>query len=100
MEPIAAASKDCETRKVGVWSDQPKHLEKHMREVTYFGESSYNTAKMLEEGNKEPKPLASILEHVFGPTFFSMYVYKLNAVVKLSMVHVYVPKETDPSLVD
>jgi endonuclease YncB( thermonuclease family) len=100
MEPIAAASKDCETRKVGVWSDQRQHLDKHIREVTYFGESGYNASRMLDEGNKEPKPLASILEHVFGPTFLSLYVYKLKAVVKLSMIHVYVPKEADPSIVE
>ena len=100
MEPIAAASKDCETRKVGVWSDQPKHLEKHLREVTYFGESGYNTTRMLEEGNKEPRPMAAILEHVFGPTFLSLYVYKLKAVVKVSLVHCYVPKEMGPELVE
>ena len=68
--------------------------------MTYFGESGYNANRMLEEGNKEPKPLASILEHVFGPTFLSLYVYKLKAVVKLSMIHVYVPKEADPSIVE
>lgn len=66
-----------------------------MRQVTYFGEADYNQNKLLEEANKEPKPLAAILEYVFGTNFVSLYVYKLKAVVKMQLVHLYTPKETD-----
>jgi hypothetical protein len=50
---------------------------------------------LLEEANKEPKPLAAILEYVFGTNFVSLYVYKLKAVVKMQLVHLYTPKETE-----
>lgn len=60
-----------------MWNEDPSNLAKHTREVVYFGESSYNAVRMLEEANLEAKPLAAILEHAFGPTFLSLYVYKL-----------------------
>ena len=42
FEAIAAASEDCTKRKVGLWQTDPKFVEKHMRQVTYFGEADYN----------------------------------------------------------
>ena len=42
FEAIAAASEDCAKRKVGLWQTDPKFVEKHMRQVTYFGEADYN----------------------------------------------------------
>jgi len=50
-EEIKAASDDCAKRKVGLWSSEPKHVEKHLRQVTYFGESDYSSAKLLEAAN-------------------------------------------------
>jgi staphylococcal nuclease domain-containing protein 1 len=95
FEAIAAASEDCSKRKVGLWQTDPKFVEKHMRQVTYFGEADYNQTKLLEEANKEPKPLAAILEYVFGTNFVSLFIYKLKTVVKMQLVHLYTPKETE-----
>lgn len=82
-EEIKAASDDCEKRKVGLWNTDPKHIANHLREVTYFGESNYSAAKLLEQANQEPKPLAAILEHVFGTSYVSLYVYRLKSVIKM-----------------
>lgn len=76
-------SDDCEKRKVGLWNTEEKHVSNHLREVVYHGESSYNPSKLLEIANKEPKPLAAILEYVFGTSYVSIYVYKLKAVIKM-----------------
>lgn len=100
FEEIAAASEDCAKRKVGLWQNDPKNVEKHLRQVTYFGEADYNSTKLLEESSKEPKPLAAILEYVFGTNFVSLYVYKLKAVIKMQMVHLYTPKDTEQSIID
>lgn len=97
-EELVAAQEDCKTRKVGVFSEDSKHIEKHTREVTYFGESDYSPAKLLEESKKEPKPLAAILEYVFSPSYVTLYVYKLKTVVKMSMSHLFTPQSTDKNI--
>ena len=62
----------------GVWSTDSNILAKHTRKVIYFGEGDYHPAKILEEANKEPRPLGAILEHVFGTTSLVAYVMRLK----------------------
>ena len=52
----------------GVWNTEPSFVERNTRQVTYYGEGDYKPASILEESRKEPRPLGSILEHVFSPT--------------------------------
>ena len=100
-EEIKAASDDCEKRKVGLWNTDPKHIANHLREVTYFGESSYSATKLLDQANQEPKPLAAILEHVFGTSYVSLYVYRLKSVIKMQMAHLYSPNaQSEPALAE
>jgi endonuclease YncB( thermonuclease family) len=100
-EEIKAASDDCEKRKVGLWNTDPKHIANNLREVTYFGESSYSATKLLDQANQEPKPLAAILEHVFGTSYVSLYVYRLKSVIKMQMAHLYSPNaQSEPALAE
>jgi endonuclease YncB( thermonuclease family) len=68
--------------------------------VVYFGEADYNPAKLLAVASQETKPLAAILEHVFSASFVTLYVYKLQAVVKVNLLHLYTPKEAPKELVE
>ena len=94
-DEIKAASDDCQKRKVGVWSEQPKHIEKHLRRVKYQGAPDFSHQRLLEEANQVKEPLAAILEHVFSSSHLSLYVYKLQAVVRVHMVHLYSPNAND-----
>jgi hypothetical protein len=67
-------------------------LEKHKRNVTYFGEAGYNAAKLLEEAKQIDKPLMSIVEYVFNASFLSVYIHKFETVAKLSLVHMFTPQ--------
>jgi hypothetical protein len=60
-----------------LWNADQKHIEKHLRQVTYFGESSYNASKLLEQANQVSTPLAAILEYVYSASYVTLYVYKL-----------------------
>jgi hypothetical protein len=68
-------------------------LEKHKRNVTYFGEAGYNAAKLLEEAKQIDKPLMSIVEYVFNASFLSVYIHKFETVAKLSLVHLFTPQQ-------
>lgn len=83
-----------------MWSTDEAYINKHLRQVCYFGESDYNPAKLLTESQVEAKPLAAILEHVFSASFVTLYVYKLKTVVRLNLLHLFTPKETDKDLVE
>ena len=70
-------------------------LSKNTRQVTYFGEADYKPVKILEQANKEPRPLGSILEHVFGTNLVVAYIKSLKVQVKMNMVHLYTPRDTE-----
>lgn len=72
-------------------STDPKYLEKHTREVTYFGEPGYNAAKLYEEAKSIVKPLEAIVEYVFNASFLTVYIHKFQTVAKISMVHIFTP---------
>lgn len=85
---------------MGVWSTNEEQIKKHVRQVIYFGESDYHPAKILAESQKESKPLAAILEHVFGTSFVTLFIFKLQTVVKLNLIHLYTSKEFDQELLE
>jgi hypothetical protein len=60
--------------------------------VTYFTDSGYNSAKLLEEAKHIDKPLESIVEYVFNASFLSVYIHKFQTVVKMSLVHLFTPQ--------
>lgn len=95
---IAAASETASAAKSGVWNTDEKHLAKHNRTVTYHGEQDYKPEKILASQPKEPQP--AILEHVFGTNFVSLYLSKASVNIKMQMVHLYTPKETEQEVVD
>lgn len=83
-----------------MWSTEEAHIKKHLRQVLYFGEADYNPVKLLADSKAEQKPLAAILEHVFSASFVTLYVFKLQAVVKVNLLHLYTPKDADKDLID
>ena len=54
----------------------------------------------MAEADKEPRPLGAILEHVFGNTLVVAYIMRLKVQVKLSLVHLYTPRETEQAIYD
>ena len=76
-DEIVAANEDASKRKVGLWCVEPKFIEKHTRQVKYFGESDYSPAKLLAQSMEVATPLAAILEYVFSASYVSVFVYKL-----------------------
>jgi staphylococcal nuclease domain-containing protein 1 len=99
-EALIKLSEEPKAKKVGVWATEPKHIEKHTRQVVYFGESDYMPAKLLAEANKEAKPLAAVLEHVFSASYVTLYVYRLQTVVKMSLLHLFTPQSTDKDILE
>ena len=63
--------------------------------MTFFGEADYKPSTLLAQALQEPRPLAAILEHVFSPSFVSLYVRTLKTVIKLQVVHLFLPQETE-----
>jgi len=61
--------------------------------VTYFGESGYNPSKLVEEAKAVAKPLEAIVEYVFNASFLTVYIHKFQTVAKVSMVHIFTPKD-------
>ena len=84
----------------GVWNTDPNFISKNTRQVTYFGDGGYKPHKILEQANKEPRPLGSILEHVFGTTLIVAYIKSLKTQVKMNLVHLYTPKDTEQEIYD
>lgn len=86
------AIQEAEAKKAkGVWSTDSKYLAKHLREVTFYGESDYKPSALLAQAQQEPRPLGSILEHVFSPSLVTLYVRTLRTVIKLQLVHLFLP---------
>lgn len=73
-------------------------MERNTRQVTYYGEADYKPASILEESRKEPRPLGSILEHVFSPTQIVVYMMRLKTQIKMNMVHLYLPRDAEPHI--
>jgi hypothetical protein len=46
---------------------------------------------MYSEAQLIDKPLECIIEYVFSASFLSVYIHKFEAVVRVSMVHLYTP---------
>ena len=84
----------------GVHSTVSAYLAKHLREVTYFGESDYKPSALLAQAQQEPRPLGAILEHVFSPSLVTLYVRTLGTVIKLQLVHLFLPQETEQAIRD
>jgi len=76
-DDLVAAQTEAKNKKTNVHAtgDQ-KFLDKHTRNVTYFSDSSYNPAKLLEESKVIDKPLESIVEYVFNASYISVYIHK------------------------
>ena len=66
----------------GVWSTDGKLLDKHRRELIFYGESDYNPVSILAHSQKEPRPLGAILEHVFSSTLVTMFIKSIGTVIK------------------
>ena len=91
-EALTEAQNEAKNKKIGLHaSTDPKFLEKHNREVTYFGEPGYNAAKLYEEAKSIAKPLEAIVEYVFNASFLTVYIHKFHTVAKISMVHIFSP---------
>lgn len=91
-EALTEAQNEAKNKKIGLHaSTDPKFLEKHNREVTYFGEPGYNAAKLYEEAKTIAKPLEAIVEYVFNASFLTVYIHKFHTVAKISMVHIFTP---------
>ena len=68
--------------------------------MIYYGEGDYNASRILEDANEEPRPLAAILEHVFGTSLVVCYIIRLKVQIKMNMIHLYTPKDTAQSIFD
>lgn len=70
-----------------------------MRQVIFPGDSNYSPQKLVQQASQAT--CAGILEHVFSSSFVSVYIYKLQAQIKLSLIHLYSPNARDePELHD
>ena len=99
-EQLRTLQEEVSKKGKGVWNTSADFKEKNTRQVTYFGEGDYSAQRILEEANREPKPLGSILEHVFGTTLIAAYVMRLKTQVKMNLVHLYTPRDTDQAIYD
>lgn len=59
--------------------------------MKYQGAADFSHQRLLEEAEQVKEPLAAILEHVFSSSHVSLFVFKLQAVVRVHMVHLYSP---------
>ena len=84
----------------GVWNTDNNVRERNLRQVTYFGEGDYNAARILQDSSQEPRPLGSILEHVFGTTLIAAYIMRLKTQIKMNLVHLYTPRDTEQAIYD
>lgn len=95
------ASDDCEEREFGVWTKDEDQIERALRKVTYNGDSDYSPMKVLDAANQESLPMAGILEHVFSSSYVCIYIYKLQTVIKMQLVHLYSPNsKEEPELAE
>lgn len=100
-EDIKWIADDSAERKVGVWSEDASHIEKHLRKVTYHGDMEYSAVKILEAANSAQAPLTAILEHVFSSSYVTLYLFSLKTVIKMQLVHLYSPNaKEEPELAE
>lgn len=97
-EELIAAQQDNRSKKQGVWTGDEKVLLKHTRQALYYQQEGFNAAKIFTEAQEIDKPLQAIIEYVFSASFLSVYVVKFEAVVRVSMVHLFTPN-TDKQFV-
>ena len=67
---------EAKAKKIGVWNTDDKFIEKNTRSVTYFSDSGYSAARIMEDSKNIDKPLESIIEYVFSASFVTAYVHK------------------------
>jgi hypothetical protein len=95
---MVAAQNEAKKKNLGVHATEEKHIEKHTRIVTYFSDPGFNAQKLFEETKGIDKPLESIVEYVFSASFISVYVHRFQAVVKVSMNHLFTPSSADKAI--
>jgi hypothetical protein len=54
----------------------------------------------MSEANKEPLPLAAILEHVFNSAYVVVYINRFKTTIKLALAHLFTPHSTEPALLE
>lgn len=92
-DELIEAQNEAKGKKIGIHgSTDPKYLEKHTRNVTYFSEPGFNAAKLYEESKSIGKPLEAIVEYIFNASYLSVYIHKFQTVAKVSMVHIFTPQ--------
>ena len=94
-ERLLALQEEEKKKSKGVWNTDPTFQAKNNRQVVYFGEGDYNASRILQEANQEARPLGAILEHVFGTTLVVAYIMRLKTQIKMNLVHLYTPRDTD-----
>lgn len=93
-EELVAAQNEAKNKKLAIHhASDDKYLEKHTRQVTYFSESGYSAAKLMEEAKGIDKPLEAIVEYIFNASFLTVYIHKFQTVAKVSMVFLYTPQQ-------
>ena len=76
-DELLEAYTEAKTKKIAIHAGtDEKYLEKHSRSVTYFSDSSYNAAKLVEEAKSIDKPLEGIVEYVFSASFITVYIHR------------------------
>ena len=48
-DELINAQNEMKNKKAGVWSTDPKHLEKHTRNVVYFSDAGFSATKIFDE---------------------------------------------------
>jgi len=77
----------------GVHNSDPQFISKHTRTVIFNNQQSFQPQEVLKKGLLEKNPMPAVIEYVFSPTLVSVYVKHLNVVMRLQMVHCFLPKE-------
>ena len=68
--------------------------------MTFHGEADYKPSALLARAKQESRPMGGILEYVISPTLVTMYVFTLKTVIKLQLVHLFLPQETEQAIRD
>jgi len=54
----------------------------------------------MKEANKEPLPLAAILEHVFNSAYVIVHINRFKVTIKMALIHLFTPHSTEPALLE
>ncbi len=75
----------------GLWTKRSELIAENAVHIAYPGTGSYDHAKIQDEINQDGGVADGIVEYVFSPCVYSIYLPKYKAVAKLALEYVHNP---------